>query len=116
MHARQWITVGDDGRFRVREFGQSYLNEIRFGKQLCQTNIGGVVTSFRFEQAAVEPGKLLILYMLAQQIETLTRSRFDQARDQQSIDRTPRFLFANLFMQPASVATGPESSKGDTPT
>ena len=59
---------------------------------------------FRLEQAAEELGQLRVGKVIAQQTETLARTRLNQSGDQQPIHRTHRFQLIRQPPQPFRVS------------
>jgi hypothetical protein len=66
VHARQGVTFFHNGSFRFSQFVESRMNGGIVSKQPGQSNVSGMVTRFRLEQAAVERGEFLVVHMLPQ--------------------------------------------------
>jgi hypothetical protein len=73
-----------------------------------------MVPSFGLEQAIVKVGEFTILNVSAEQIESFTRTGFDETGDQESVDCPSRFIFFHQIRESASVGAWDQPSEADS--
>ncbi len=66
-----------------------------------------------FKESVVKVGELPVLHMSAEQIEPFAGTGFDQAGDQQAIDRSTRLVLSHQIGQTASVGARHQAAEPD---
>jgi hypothetical protein len=66
MHPRQGAARFDDVSFGDCELLESMTHGLFVAKELCQANIGRMMSRFRFKKGIVKVGQLAILDVLAE--------------------------------------------------
>jgi hypothetical protein len=77
----------DNFGFGGGEQRESLADDITGGEMFRKPRVGGVVTRFAFEQAGIKFSQFGIGHMVAEQAEAFAGAGFNQARDNQPVDR-----------------------------
>jgi magnesium transporter len=113
VHARFVVAGFEDGGFGLSEFDQAGFDFLLRLKLLREANVSAVMARFRFEEAAKKMGQSLIFKTVAEEAKSLAGTSFDQAGDEETIDRLIRLVFADEFAQLAPVGAGGKLAKLD---
>lgn len=114
MHAGQGGAIGDDFGLSFGQFIEALADLVAWLELFGESDIGGMVACFAFEQATVELGqfRFAVGHVFAEEAESFAAARFDQAGDEEAIDGAERFVGSHESVESSSVGSRLEASEG----